>query len=355
MRAKSLALLVLALGCGLVASIGITQVMAKRHADPGTPVGETEPVLVAAVSIPPNEPLTAQMLRLEEWPKGKVPPGAASQIADVEKRRTRTRIYPGEAILKGKLLGKGAADTGASPQIPKGMRVVSVKVDAVSGTSSLIMPGDRVDVLVHLLPNPTAGINEPMTRTVLQRIKVFAIDSVIDLERIDAENKAMQAKTISLLVTPEQAQKIMLATELGQVRLVLRSPEDDQDSTVNPVSVSGLFGQERARDAVEPPPSDDKPVVGTDFLDMLRGTMQGKAKPADTKDVASAPVNANRYVTRLLTGGKMSEVILEPADDVQGRTRWRQTIQEIGAVDTPAPPALPATATGSDSPPVESK
>jgi len=337
MRAKSLALLVLALGCGLVASIGITQVMAKRHAEPGAPVGETEPVLVAAVSIPPNEPLNAQMLRLEEWPKGKIPPEALSKIEDVEKRRTRTRIYPGEAILKGKLLGKGASDTGASPQIPKGMRVVSVKVDAVSGTSSLIMPGDRVDVLVHLLPNQAAGIPEPITRTILQRVKVFAIDSVIDLERIDAENKAMQAKTISLLVTPDQAQKIMLATELGQVRLVLRSPDDDQDAAVSAVSPSALFGQEKAHDTVEPP-ADDKPVVGSDFLDLLKNSQAAKSPKA------VAAVSGNRFVTRLLTGGKMSEVILEPADEVNGHTLWRQTIQETGA-PTAAAPAPPPDAT----------
>ena len=110
------------------------------------------------------------------------------------------------------------------------MRVVGVKVDVVSGNSGLILPGDRVDVLVHLLPNHDGGINEPTARTLLQFIKVFAVNDVLNLEGLDRD-KSIAAKTISLLVTPEQAQKVTMASEMGQIRLVLRSPEDDNTNT----------------------------------------------------------------------------------------------------------------------------
>ena len=88
---------------------------------------------------------------------------------------------------------------GASAVIPNGYRVVSVQVDSVSG-STLILPGDRVDVLVYLVGNAQHGIPETSTRTVLQDIKVFAVNDVVDMDK-DKE-KSISSKTISLLATP---------------------------------------------------------------------------------------------------------------------------------------------------------
>ena len=83
--------------------------------------------------------------------------------------------------------------------------MVPVKVDLVSGGSSLILPGDRVDVMVHLVRDPGRDIQETVTRTILQDIKVFAVDDVVDLEKEKDGSKSIPAKTIALLVTPEQA------------------------------------------------------------------------------------------------------------------------------------------------------
>ena len=147
--------------------------------------------------------LTAQVLKLEQWPKDKVPPGAVSRLEDVEGRRARTKLYAGEPILENRLLGKGASEQGATAMIPKGYRVVPVKVDLVSGGSSLILPGDRVDVMVHLVKDPGRDISETVTRTILQDIKVFAVDNIVDLEKDKESNgKSIAAKTIALLVTP---------------------------------------------------------------------------------------------------------------------------------------------------------
>ena len=101
------------------------------------------------------------MLKLEQWPSGKIPPGAVAKIEDIEGRRRATRLYANEPILENKLLGRGAAEQGASGSIPKGYRPVSVKVDLVSGGSNLILPGDRVDVMVHLVKDPAATFPKP--------------------------------------------------------------------------------------------------------------------------------------------------------------------------------------------------
>jgi pilus assembly protein CpaB len=311
MRAKSLALLTLALGCGLVASIGITQVMAKRSTTV-TVAGATENIYVAARDVPLNEVLSVGLLKLEQWPKDKVPPGAIGKLEDIEGRRCRTRLYAGEAILKTKLFGKGQDLGGSSSQIPKGMRVVPVRVDAVSGGSGLILPGDRVDLLVHLLANPSAGIREPCTRTVLQNIKVFAADSTTDLERVNGDGKSIQAKTISLLVTPDQAQKITLASELGQVRLVMRSPEDDTQTKVDGVTPRELFGIADSGKLTkdEAPQGAPKAAVPEEFMAMLKAMQAKQAAPPTAQPVAAPPA-PERYRMRLLTGEQRGEAVFE--------------------------------------------
>lgn len=225
MRPKSIMLLALALGCGLIASIGINQVMANRRTVTVQAEGETTPVYVALTEIGIGDPLTPELLKLEPWPKEKVPVGALGKLEDVEGRRSRAKFYPGEPILEAKLLGKGERGGSAIDMIPKGMRVVPIHVDAVSGASGMILPGDRVDLLVHLRADAQHGLPKAVTRTFMQNVKIFAVDDVYD--RPGTENKAVSAKTISVLVTPEQAELVALAAQVGTVQLVMRNAGDE--------------------------------------------------------------------------------------------------------------------------------
>ncbi|HUT88767.1 MAG TPA: Flp pilus assembly protein CpaB [Thermoguttaceae bacterium] len=308
MRAKSVLLLVLALGCGLVASIGITQVMAKR--DSGAPAsdGDTQQIFVALADIPTNDLITAEMLKLEEWPKDKVPEGALTKVEEVEGRRPRTKIWQGEVIMENKL---AVGMVGAAEEIPVGLRVVSVTVTKESGISDLIRPGDRVDVLLYLKQCP-GTVCETGVRTLFQDVKVFAINDVYNLEGTEGQN-SINAKTVSLLVTPKQAEKFTLATELGDIRLTLRS-HDDKD----PVELVGTFAKEltegevssRDREELErerpdTPPSDD--LDG--FLTMLNS--QG----AQTVSPPALPAEPNSWTIQLIQGSEVSEVVLEEMDE----------------------------------------
>lgn len=238
MRPKSIVLLVVALGCGLIASIGINQAMTKPV--PTQLVeGETTQIVVAKTDIQIGDPIKSEVINLEAWPKDKVPPGALTSLDDVIGRRARTRLFAGEPIIDQKLLGKGETGEDAVTHIPKGMRVVSIRVDAVSGAANLIKPGNRVDVMVHLQENPQRGIMKTTTQTFLQHIKVFAVDDVF---RRDTDGTTSNAKTVSLLVTPEQAEKVMMATELGTVRLAMRSADDDVDMETAGASVHDFPG-----------------------------------------------------------------------------------------------------------------
>lgn len=275
MRPKSLILLILALGCGLVASIGINQVMANRHAGPAPGAVETTPIFVALGEIGIGDPLTAEMLKLEEWPKEKVPVGAVSNLQELEGRRCKQRFYPGEPILEAKLLAPGEKGQSPTDLIPKGYRVVSIRVDAVSSSSGMILPGDRVDLLVHVQENPSKGISQARTQTFLQNVKVFAVDDLYSREN----EGAVSAKTISLLVTPDQAELVMLAGNLGTLQLVMRSANDDSN----------------------------EPTTGADVQELLSGTENGSAATA-----SATPLTSKEDLLSLLNQAKEKEPAAPP-------------------------------------------
>src|SRR5688572_10870466 len=153
MRPKSLMLLALALGCGLVASIGISQVMDR----PAQVTLEMAPIYIAKHNINLGDPIDAEMISLQEWPKDKIPRGAISELGELEGRRPRTAIIEGEPILEGKLLAPGQV---ADPiqQIPKGMRLKTISVDAEKSAGGLLRPGDRVDVQLFVKKDQRIGV-----------------------------------------------------------------------------------------------------------------------------------------------------------------------------------------------------
>ena len=236
MRPKSMILILIALGCGLVASIGISQVMESKTVEAPVEV-PTEKIYVATTDIPLGQIMTAQMVKLEEWPQDKVPEGAVRTMEEIEGRRPLTRLYPGEPILMAKLIDANKF-YGASEKIPKGMRVCSVRVTMDSSASGLINPGDRVDVLVFLKRG--GGISLTGTRTILKNVTVFAVNERFQRDPEDEDGGSNRAKTVSLLVRPAQVEKIMLAQELGRIKLSLRRSDDDTDDNASGATLSDL-------------------------------------------------------------------------------------------------------------------
>lgn len=340
MRAKSIFLLLLALLCGLVASIGITQVMAKRSADSAS-AGETQTIFVAMKDIGMGDPITAQMVKREEWPKENLPTGALTNWEDVESRRPKTRIFAGSPILEGYLLGKGMSDLGASGVIPKGFRVVPVKVDAGSSGGGIIRPTDRVDVLIYVKEDKQRGIAKTITKTVLQNIKVFAVNDVWDVASTSGD-KTLTAKTISLLVTPEQAEVITMATELGTIRVVMRSPEDDAQKDLRGLAAQDIVGADGSVLPNESEPKGDSSATGVkEFLQDLAGgkptppvaaPVQPSAAPAPP--AAVEPEKTQSFTLRILAGSQMTDAVLQaPADDPSGTGAPLWTVKSSSSVN----------------------
>jgi pilus assembly protein CpaB len=258
MRAKKMMLLVVAVGCGLVASIGVSQYM-ENASGSGTHEVETIKIFVAITDVGVGEKLDAQNVMLEEWPKDRVPEGAIFELDELDDQFTRTRLYSGEPIMAAKLMnanGRGSE----SITIPSGFRVISVPVTLESAVSGLLQPGDRVDLIVFFRRGPE--IPETGTRTLLRNINV-GVDGATD-RSIDDNGRTRNLKTVSLLVTPKQAEIVMLGQELGSLSISLRRPDEESEYISDGETVRSILGEssETANERTDPS-EDNGPGLAT--------------------------------------------------------------------------------------------
>ncbi|MGL4513584.1 MAG: Flp pilus assembly protein CpaB [Lacipirellulaceae bacterium] len=280
MRPKSLILLALALGCGLAASIGISQVMDANARRPGQAL-ETKPIYVALHNINLGDPIGASMIALEEWPADRVPTGSLTKLEEVEGRRPRTTLVAGTPILEAQLLAAGEF---ADPivNIPDGFRLSTIAVNAEKSAAGLLSPGDRVDVQLFVDANQRSGVREAMTRVILQNIRVFAVEQAVQRSAEGEEAKAIP-KTVSLLVTPEQASKLDLAQNLGELSLIPRNPNDEGSPAMVEVTAADLLGNTNAKNTREVEQNRDGPANQPDQPSLLTTVMGMMTKAANDR------------------------------------------------------------------------
>ncbi len=236
---------------------------------------ETMRVVAAAKDIPLGAVLTSADLTTLTI-AGTPPKGAILKPEDAIGRGVITQIFQGEPVLESNLavLGSGG---GLAPTIPQGMRACAVRVDEVVGVSGFVTPGMRVDVLVSGNP-PGAGAQEGVvTKTILQNIQVLSAGT--DIQR-DAEGKARQVQVVNLLVTPEQAQDLSLASNSLKIQLVLRNPLDTQIAKVPETAMGALFGGLAPAPAhpQAAPKKAPKPVENTYSIQVINGSKSTEEK-----------------------------------------------------------------------------
>jgi pilus assembly protein CpaB len=171
---------------------------------------------------------------------GSVPKGAILKPEDAIGRGVISDIYQGEAILDNRLAPVGSGG-GLAATIPSGMRACAVKVDEVVGVSGFATPGMRVDVLISGIPpeeQNVATTTGPKVKTLLQNIQVLSAGT--DIQK-DAQGKPQQVQVVNLLVTPDQAEILSLATSQEKIQLVLRNPLDTQIAETPGTVVKNLF------------------------------------------------------------------------------------------------------------------
>jgi pilus assembly protein CpaB len=222
---RSVLVVLLALVFGASAAVGVNSLRNAPPPEPPpapTPV-ETVPVVAAAVDVPRFTTLSADLLKLSYFPKDLAPPGAASSIQEVTERVVLSALVKDEPVLDAKLALRGAG-RGMAPGLPHGMGAFTIQVANVStGVAGFVIPGNKVDVLLTTKGSEAAG--GASTITLLHNIEVLAVDQQVDAP---AGNKvdANMMRSVTLLLTPQQALKLALGQKEGTPHLLLRNGED---------------------------------------------------------------------------------------------------------------------------------
>jgi len=243
-------------------------------------------IVVAAHNLEIGSMLRETDLTLGVW-NGALAKGMISAKGSIIGRGVVSPIYEGEPILDYRLALPGAG-AGLAATIPAGMRACAVKVNDVVGLAGFVVPGMRVDVLVTGTSTNTTTPSGPKVKTLLQNIQVLSAGQNIQK---DAEGKPVEVQVVNLLVTPEQAEILSLASNETRIQLVLRNPLDNEMAKVPGTGMASLFNDQgpepRAASSVKPllvkakmpaAPALKPPAPVIYVIEVLNGPRKAEAK-----------------------------------------------------------------------------
>jgi pilus assembly protein CpaB len=205
----------------------------------------TQHVVVAKTDLSLGRALRREDMTTLDWPQGSAPEGAFEDPAAIVDRGLIANVVKNEPILPAKLASKEAG-SGLPPIIPTGMRAVSVRVNEVIGVAGYVLPGTRVDVLTT--QNATSRAEDITSKVVLANVIVLTAGT--RLEQDTTDSKPVQVSVVTLLVTPEESERLTLASTEGKIQLALRNPMDTGTPYTTGVKPGMLLGM-----AVPRPPA----------------------------------------------------------------------------------------------------
>jgi len=235
-RNRLLVLGIFAMVVALFVSLTIAGVVRRALASTTTPA-EAQ-VVVAAKDLNVGQQITDGDLRVVSMPSTNLPQGAFHKPSDVMGRGVILPMQANEVVLGSKIAGANEG-AGLPAMIERGMRAVSVKVNDVVSVAGFVVPGTHVDVIVTGNPVSNADPANATTTTVLQNVPVLAAGK--KLQR-DSEGKPQDVPVITLLVSPDDAQLLTLASAEGRIQLSLRNPTDVDRKTTTPVRNATMYG-----------------------------------------------------------------------------------------------------------------
>src|SRR6266852_5744345 len=235
----------------------------------------TNQLVAAAIDLPSGATLTTKDVTMVEWPSNLAMVGSFSKIEDVVRKPLLYPLVANEPILK-RDLGLEGSGIGISGKIPTGMRATAVRSNEIVGVAGFLYPGSRVGVMVTYTP-PGGGSN-PVTQTVLQNVEVLTAGQTIEP---DPQGKPETVNVVTLLVSPEDSQKLQLASSQGVIQFVLRSGVDQKSVDLRPTHLEQLASER----APAPPPApgkkapkkvaESKPVY---ILEIIQGSKRTEEK-----------------------------------------------------------------------------
>ena len=287
MRSRIFAVLAIAVLAGGGLAYGTYNMMSNQPVK--TVSTPTQPVVIAAADVVLGSELKKEDLTVVNFPAGQAPQGSFARVADVVGRGVISPFVKNEVIIPAKLASKEAG-AGLPPVIPEGMRALSVRVNEVIGVAGYVLPGTRVDVLATA--SPTNSSQDTTTKVILSNVQVVTAGTRIEQDQ--DKGKPMQVTVVTLLVYPEQAERLALASTEGKIQLALRNPLDTAAPETPGVKTAMLLG------AVKAPAAKSAPAKSS-------GTSAKKAPGPVTQE---APMAAPLPTVEIIRGDKRtSEVI----------------------------------------------
>jgi pilus assembly protein CpaB len=211
---------IVAVAIAAIASISLYNYLKGQEAKVKEAVA-TEEIVVAAQEIPAGSSINPAQVKTANWPKTSLPEGIFSKAEEVSGRVALERFSPGEPIIAARLVPKEGQAGILSYKIPEGHRAMTVGVDQVSGVAGFITPGNKVDVVLTTTP---PGAKQSISKIVLQDVPVLAIGQIVDQK----EGKPVAVPTVTMDVTPEDAENLAIASTQGRLQLVLRRAGDTE-------------------------------------------------------------------------------------------------------------------------------
>ena len=257
--------LVAAVVAGLVATFAIHRYVSIKTR---VPVAATRQVFIATADISPGTALSGAAVKAVTWPQAVIPPNCASTMREIEGRVVKVPIPQGNPILFSMLAPEGTA-AGLSGILDDGKRALTVKVDEVAGVAGFIHPGDHVDVLMDL---SLKGQAEHFSKTILHDISVLTTGQIWEQK---GENKPMVVNTVTLELTPEEAEVLNLASNEGKIRLALRNRNNktvaQTPGVTTSILISGAAAKKETKVAVQPAREEKR-------VEVIKGLDRSEAK-----------------------------------------------------------------------------
>jgi pilus assembly protein CpaB len=271
---RTVAALIGATAAAAVASFLVYRAL-ERVARPAAVAMTT--VVVASRDVPAGTMLTSDDVKAVDWPATTRLATSFATVQEVVGRGTVDILRENEPLTAAKVAAKGAG-AGLQPTIPAGMRAISIHVNEIIGVAGFVTPGSRVDVLVTLDDQDANAKKKTMTRMVVSNVQVLTAGTRFDQDQSRKDGKPIPTSVVTLMVTPDDAERVALAQNEGKINLTLRNPLDRDATSTSGAQIAGLLGKQTtppdlaekpkartraARAVVVPPPpvAEVKPIV----------------------------------------------------------------------------------------------
>ena len=229
-------MIIIAVVLGLIAAIGIWQYLNKTQQQVKE-LSITRAVVVASKSIPAGKKLEESDLAIKQLPAQTIPKDYPSSIDSLKGRLVKGTIATDEIITEGRLVGQGAAG-GLPVVIPPGQRAITIRVNEVVGVGGFISPGDYVDILSVLKKSE----DQTFSKTILQDVLVLAVGDKIFDPNIFSDPQAKIVSQVTFALSPKDAEKLTLASETGQLHLILRPNSEKELATTPGANLEDVYG-----------------------------------------------------------------------------------------------------------------